>query len=245
MVSSTQASRAIPHEELLPTLQRYCFSEGVAGTLQREPGFDDLRYRAHQIRFVAHFAREITGQELSIGQLARAFGHYPTHVKDALANEFEEPKRHDRHMAFDDDSEGEILTWIEAEAEKSRPVTLTELRHYCEPKYSRFDSKKWMDSSIISHRACLTEKESTRQQEARLEVPRVFLVETIRCLREYVQGMKAELVFNLEEIGPSEWEDRKDKKVIVSITMEGQTIHHRASRNVKHISIITCISAGG
>jgi hypothetical protein len=110
MVSSTPVPRAIPHEELLPTLQRDCFSERVARPLQREPGFDDLRYRAHQICFVDHFARETTGQELSVSQLARAFGCYPTRVKSALANEFEEPKRRGRHMAFDDDSEGEILT---------------------------------------------------------------------------------------------------------------------------------------
>jgi hypothetical protein len=55
--------------------------------------------------------------------------------------------------------------------------------------------------------------------------------------------MKAELVFNLDEVGMSKWEDRKDKKVIVSKTMAGQTIHHRASRNVKHISIIISITA--
>jgi hypothetical protein len=57
--------------------------------------------------------------------------------------------------------------------------------------------------------------------------------------------MKAELVFNLDEIGLSEWEDQKDKKVIVPKTMGIQTMHHRASRNVRHISIITCITAGG
>jgi hypothetical protein len=146
-------------------------------------------------------------------------------------------------MAFDDDSEGEILTWIEAEAEKSRLMTRPELRHYCEAKYSRSVIKGWVYSFIIRHGACLTEKKSKPQEEARLEVARVFLDETIRCLREYVQGMKAELMFNLDEVGLSEWEDRKDKKVIVPMTMDGQTIHHRASRNVKHISIITCIIA--
>jgi hypothetical protein len=45
--------------------------------------------------------------------------------------------------------------------------------------------------------------------------------------------MKAELVFNLDEVVISEWWDRKDKKVIVSKTIAGRTIHHRASRNVK------------
>jgi hypothetical protein len=43
------------------------------------------------------------------------------------------------------------------------------------------------------------------------------------------------------KIGRSE--DRKDKKVNLRKTMDSQTIYHRASRNVKHISIIMCISA--
>jgi hypothetical protein len=43
----------------------------------------------------------------------------------------------------------------------------------------------------------------------------------------------------------SEWEDRKEKKVIASATMDGHTIHHRPSRNVRHISIIRCITAAG
>jgi hypothetical protein len=57
--------------------------------------------------------------------------------------------------------------------------------------------------------------------------------------------MKAELVFNLNEVGILEWKDRKDMKMIVSKTMDSQTTHHRASQNMKHISIIMCISAGG
>jgi hypothetical protein len=57
--------------------------------------------------------------------------------------------------------------------------------------------------------------------------------------------MKAELVFDLDEVGISECGDRKDRKAIVRKTMNGQTIHYRVSRNVKQISIITCITAGG
>jgi hypothetical protein len=54
--------------------------------------------------------------------------------------------------------------------------------------------------------------------------------------------MKVELVFNLDEVGMSEWEDHKVRKVIVLIKTDGQTIHHRASRSLRHISITTCIS---
>jgi hypothetical protein len=98
---------------------------------------------------------------------------------------------------------------------------------------------------FLCHGTDFREKKSTPQEEARHEVPRVFLEETIRCLHDYVKSMKVELVFNLDEVGTSEWEDRKDKKVMVPKTMDAQTINHRVSWNVKHTSIITCITAGG
>jgi hypothetical protein len=78
-----------------------------------------------------------------------------------------------------------------------------------------------------------------------LEIARAFLDETTRCLREQVQGMKAELVFNLDEVGMSEWEDRKEKKVIVPTFTHGQTTYPKVSRGIRHISIITCITAAG
>jgi hypothetical protein len=40
---------------------------------------------------------------------------------------------------------------------------------------------------------------------------------------------KTKKVFNLNEVGMSEWEDWKDKKGIVPKTMDSQTIHHRVS----------------
>jgi hypothetical protein len=57
----------------------------------------------------------------------------------------------------------------------------------------------------------------------------------------------AELVLNLEEVGISDWEDRKTKTntVIVPATMRGQAIHHEISRTVKHTSVIACISTAG
>jgi hypothetical protein len=41
----------------------------------------------------------------------------------------------------------------------------------------------------------------------------------------------------------SEWEDRSERRVIVPSTMRGQTIYHAVHRNLKHISIVVCISA--
>jgi hypothetical protein len=90
----------------------------------------------------------------------------------------------------------------------------------------------------------VTKTKGARQEETRFEVPRVFLHEIAPFLGESVQGMKAKLAFNLDEIGMSEWENRKDKRKIVPKTVACQMISRCASRNVKHISINSCITAG-
>jgi hypothetical protein len=66
---------------------------------------------------------------------------------------------------------------------------------------------------------------SVPQETPRLEVPRCFLDETIRCITEFVQGRPIELLFNLDEFGLSEWDDRKPKNVIVPLSARGQAIH--------------------
>jgi hypothetical protein len=45
------------------------------------------------------------------------------------------------------------------------------------------------------------------------EVPGVFLERIIQDLHEYVHGSVAELVFNLDEVGISDLEDRKRRKL--------------------------------
>jgi hypothetical protein len=121
-----------------------------------------------------------------------------------LINVLNKPKVHGRYFAFDEDSEIEILEWIQSQAEKYEPVTRAGLRHHCETKHSHFVSRRWVDYFILRHREDLLETKSTPQEDARLEMPRTFLNETICCLREHVQGMKTELVFNLDEVGMSE-----------------------------------------
>jgi hypothetical protein len=73
----------------------------------------------------------------------------------------------------------------------------------------------------------------------------MFLERTEWDLKEHIQRRVAELVFNLDEVGISDWEDCKTKTVIVPAIMRGQTIHHEISRTVKYISVIACISPAG
>jgi hypothetical protein len=76
-------------------------------------------------------------------------------------------------------------------------------------------------------------------------VPQSFLESGIKNIKTHLQNACAELVFNLNEIGISEWEDRIARKVIVPSTMRNETIFHGIHGWLKHVSVVACISASG
>jgi hypothetical protein len=86
---------------------------------------------------------------------------------------------------------------------------------------------------------------SAPQKAHRLEDPPCFLDETVPCITQFIHGLPTELVFNLAEVGISDWEDRTSKSVNVPKAMRSQTIHYKINRNLKHASIIACVSASG
>jgi hypothetical protein len=79
--------------------------------------------------------------------------------------------------------------------------------------------KGWVGSFLSRHAAEFFETKSFPQENQRLEVPRVFLEAAIEGIRTHVQNACADLVFDLDEIGGSEWEDRIERKVIVPSAM--------------------------
>jgi chromatin remodeling complex protein RSC6 len=71
---------------------------------------------------------------------------------------------------------------------------------------------RWIDSFISRDETESTDARSAPQEESHLHVPRRFLEETIRTIRDAVQGRPVDVVFNLDEVGISAWGKRKAKK---------------------------------
>jgi hypothetical protein len=121
-----------------------------------------------------------------------------------LANGLSPPKSRGRHLAVDAESDVNILAWIKKQAEKNAAVTGTDIKNYCYEVCRLEVSRRWVDSFTFRHSAELTETKSSPQEEPRLQVPRIFLQETIGNIHETLQGCPADLVFNLDEVGISD-----------------------------------------
>jgi hypothetical protein len=52
----------------------------------------------------------------------------------------------------------------------------------------------------------------------------------------HVTGKCAELVFNLDELGSADWEDRKVKKVVASAVVRKEDVYHSVSRRHRYMT---------
>jgi hypothetical protein len=93
---------------------------------------------------------------------------------------------------------------------------------------------------LLHHKLGLTGAISRSQENPRLEIPQLFRDMVIECLNEYLPGSCAESVFNVDEVGISEWERPPFAKRNRSRPMTDQTIRHGIHHNLKIISVKYC-----
>jgi hypothetical protein len=74
---------------------------------------------------------------------------------------------------------------------------------------------------------------------------RVFLAETLGRMEEAVSCLVPDLVLDPDEVGASEWTDRKTKRVVGPASLHGHTIHHGVNRNMKQVTIVPCVAPSG
>jgi hypothetical protein len=68
-----------------------------------------------------------------------------------------------------------------------------------------------VDSVVKRHAEGPCETKTALHENSRLEVPQVFLEAVIEGFRGHAQNSCVELVFHLDEIDISKWEDRTER----------------------------------
>jgi hypothetical protein len=101
-----------------------------------------------------------------------------------------------------------------------------------EANYGKCFTDQWIASFLKSHN-CLIYRPVVRPQEnLRLEVSHEHLDHPIKQLQEYVPLVPIELLFNLDENGFSDWEERKPKSVLIPLEGQATTIHYPTSGTI-------------
>jgi hypothetical protein len=101
-------------------------------------------------------------------------------------------------------------------------------------------------ASFLKKDANLIHQSVVRPQgNVRLEVLHQYLDQYISLIKELVPFFPTELLFNIDESGFSNWEERKPKCVLIPTEARETTLHYPASRKIRHQTLFCCVMAAG
>jgi hypothetical protein len=69
--------------------------------------------------------------------------------------------------------------------------------------------------------------------------------EYIGLIKAYILVVSSELAFNLDEVGLSDWEERRPRPVLVTADRGNQLLHDPVDRDIRHQALLRCVSASG
>jgi hypothetical protein len=236
---------AIDLEVIERNLSLIDFPERSIRLLLTHSDFPAMDFRNQQICFLEKWAGETLGRRISVKELATVFGMTSRTVRRALLRGPGEPIPMGRHAALDLDVESSLVAKLQSAFQRGQPMTNKELLKMVREEHDEHLTKGWVHSFLGRHLDVLQECRSLPLEDARLTVPREQLEEHIKTMKTVLAGKYSELVFNLDEVGSSEWEDRKPKKVIVPQGIPADEVYHSVSRRYRHVTLLACVSAAG
>jgi hypothetical protein len=150
-----------------------------------------------------------------------------------------------RPFIMSDEQENGIIRYIQTQSNLNEYVTQCEILKYIEAQYGLIQSHSWFAQFLERHSEEIIRSVAVPQENLRLEVPRIWLNEYLELITKIVPLACCELIYNLDETGLSEWEERRRKNVIASAATIGKTLHYRANRGIRHQTLLCTVSAGG
>jgi hypothetical protein len=119
-----------------------------------------------------------------------------------------------RHATLDDASKSTIVAFVLVLFRVGKAVTPKELRTRVQTNHNSRLTRRWVSAFIDRHLDQFQPCRPLRQEGTPLIIPRVHVEAHIAPIHAHISGKFSELVFNLDEIGSFDQEDRKPRKVV-------------------------------
>jgi hypothetical protein len=242
-ISKTNLAPALPAEGIRAGLAQLGVDERDLRVLFRCPAFSTLAYRSHQLCFLEKYAHDVLHRTFGLQKLAVLFHMNVRTVRHNLLRGPQQPDTPGRHKAIDEQAEADLIRIALEAFRAGHAMGRKQLLQHARERYDPELTRGWANAFIGGHLDTLQTCRSLPQEKTRLTVPRVQLEEHIQTLKVHVAGKIAELIFNLDELGSADWENRKVKKVIPPAGVCKQDVYHTVSRRQRHIPLLAYVSA--
>jgi hypothetical protein len=240
----TNLEKPIPLSTIEANLTHY-LSNREARYIMRQEGWKDPLSRNQQIALLSDLVFQLMGEEISLRTLGYIFNISHGTVQHALSSVKNGPVKPNRPTALTNSEEQLVIQHIELLFSDNIPLRPTELLAWVNTQWNLTLSIGWVYFFITRHSDSVMQTTGSLQEAPRLTVPYVFLEQHLELLRSVCEGKYADLVFNLDEAGCGDYEDRSDFQTIVPKRFATKVIHYPVERKFGHSTILACIAASG
>jgi hypothetical protein len=220
----------LPMEQIRGNLRKLHIRECDIRVFLGDTDFSSLPYKSHQVCFVQQYFCETVGSEITMNDLAMVFELNVKTVRKYLLRGSQEPTEPGRHRALDEKFELDVTTMILQVFVEGNAMTKRQVVEFIREKYDRSLTKGWLHAFIGRNLDTLQICHSLPQEDTSLTVLREQLEDHIENMKSVVAGKFAELVFNLNEVRSSDWDDLKPRKDIELRTVSQDNDYHSVSR---------------
>jgi hypothetical protein len=177
--------------------------------------------------------------------LAEIFELTPSRVRTICAKAKKPERPPYRPCAIAEHQEDAVCEMIREGARTGNYVTQREVLNFVEREFRKTLTYGWFESFLRRRAADVRRVVVDPQELSRRQIPRAFLDRYITLIKTWVPLVPAELIFNMDETGLSDWEERKPKPVIVPSSMDDSFLHYPVDRAIRHQTLLCCVSASG
>jgi hypothetical protein len=103
----------------------------------------------------------------------------------------------------------------------------------------------WRHSFLARNESRIYSTTVSPEEYTRLHVPQIFLDQYMALTKEWIPLAPAELIFNLDECGFSDWEEWKPQPVLIPSRVRNIALHYPIDRGIRHQTLLCCITAAG
>jgi hypothetical protein len=175
-----------------------------------------------QIVFFHDFVQNECGRTLTASQIATIFGIQSEQVRKIRCKAQSKGKSPHRSFALDTNQDAAVVGFIQAEYSTGNFVRRRDLLNFVEREFQKRLTCSWIRSFLARNAFWVCAVTVSPQTKGRMEVPRHFLDEYLKLIKECVPS---ELIFDINECGFSDPEERKEKLVIIPAETQAITLH--------------------
>ena len=169
----------------------------------------------------------------------------PQIITKALKKFSEKRNPIDRKKKLTPEQEETVVQHICEMCNNHMPLSPREILEFCSKTFNMHFSDGWLQKFVERHSDQIQRDTSYPQEDRRLCVTKEQCYQYLDIIKNEVNGKFAELIFNADETGSSEWMDKKNRNVIVPKHEEDVRITHKVRRASKLQTMLGCISAAG